>query len=54
MKKTKSIILTVIFFIGLFSLSSCYTKKKGIVPCPSHGYNNVNIETVDNMPFEKV
>lgn len=54
MKKIKSLIALIIFFIGLISLSSCYTKKQGIVPCPTHGYNNTNIENVDIIPSEKV
>jgi len=53
MKKFKAFIIIIIFFLGLFSLGSCYTKKQGIVPCP-HGYNNVNIDNVDVVPFEKV
>ena len=52
MKKIKSLISVIIFFIGLISLSSCYTKKQGIVPCP-HGYNNVNVENVDIIPSDK-
>ncbi|NPA44600.1 MAG: hypothetical protein GXO49_03605 [Chlorobi bacterium] len=54
MKKIKSIIIVSVFFIGIISLSSCYTKKRGIVPCPSHGYNNVDVESVDAVPLEKV
>ena len=54
MKKIKSFIAVIIFFIGLISLSSCYTKKQGIVPCPSHGYNNTHFENVDVIPVGKV
>ena len=54
MKKFKAFIFVSIFLLGILSLSSCYTKKKGIVPCPSHGYNNVDIENVDAIPLERV
>ena len=54
MKKIKTIIAVAIFFLGIFSLSSCYTKKQGIVPCPGHGFNDVEIESVDVVPVRKV
>ncbi len=39
MKKIK-VLFGVLFFIALFSLSSCYTKKRGVVPCPTWGQVN--------------
>ena len=53
MKKYISNIFVFLFVLGLLSISSCYTKKKGIVPCP-HGYNDINIENIDVIPTEKV
>ncbi|MCF6185240.1 MAG: hypothetical protein L3J56_11600 [Bacteroidales bacterium] len=37
MKKFKIAIITVIFFFGILSLAGCYTKKRGVVPCPAWG-----------------
>ncbi len=53
MKKIKLFIVVSIFTIGLFSLSSCFTKKRGVVPCP-HGYNIENTNNTDAVPREKV
>ena len=53
MKKKLSYIFVFLFIFGILSLNSCYTKKKGIVPCP-HGYNDTQIENVDLVPVEKV
>ncbi len=53
MKKKVSYIFVSLFIFGLLSLSSCYTKKKGIVPCP-HGFNDTGIENIDAIPVEKV
>ncbi len=53
MKKIKIFIAITIITIGLFSLSSCFTKKRGVVPCP-HGYNIDNTNHTDAVPMEKV
>ena len=53
MKKKMSYIFVSLFVFGMLSLNSCYTKKKGIVPCP-HGYNDTNIESINIIPTEKV
>ena len=53
MKKKLSYIFVFLFIFGILSLNSCYTKKKGIVPCPQ-GYNDTQIENVDVIPVEKV
>ncbi len=37
MKTKKQIILIGLFFSALFLFGSCYTNKKGIVPCPQWG-----------------
>lgn len=36
MKKKSLIITTLIFIAFIFTASSCYTSKRGIVPCPSY------------------
>lgn len=54
MMNKKGINITIILTIfGIILLSSCYTKKKGIVPCP-HGYNDIKIEKIGNIRTEPV
>ena len=53
MEKKKFLIVVAILVGGLFLFSSCYTNKKGIVPCPQ-GFNDTQIENVDVIPTEKV
>ena len=43
MKKNNLLIAVAFLLAGLFFFSSCYTQKKGIVPCP-HGYNDIKTE----------
>ena len=52
MRKKYSIFFSALFIFGVLALNSCYTKKKGIVPCP-HGFNGIQIENVDVVPVEK-
>lgn len=51
MKKNKIFTIIIIFMLNLFLFSNCYTKRKGIVPCPQ-GYNDINIENTDNLIIE--
>ncbi len=44
MKRKLSIIVLALFF-GTLIMSSCRSKKPGIVPCPS--YSSLNIELID-------
>lgn len=53
MKKKMSLTFLILFIFGVLALNSCYTKKKGIVPCP-RGYNDINIENINEIPTEKV
>jgi len=37
MNTKKHLIVISLFFACLFLFSSCYTKKRGVVPCPTWG-----------------
>jgi len=50
MKRKKQIIIISLFFAGLFLFGSCYTNKKGVVPCPSWGQTN----TVDYQNIQLI
>ncbi len=51
MKKNKIAAIVLLIILNLILFSSCYTKKKGIVPCP-HGYNDIKVETVGDIRIE--
>jgi len=45
MKKTLIVLVNIIFIGGLVLTSSCYSSKRGIVPCPSYGKAKAPVET---------
>ena len=53
MKLNKFKIFIAGFFIGLMVLSSCYTKKNGIVPCP-HGKIDMKSSDLGDIKTEPV
>jgi hypothetical protein len=38
--KKRSIVFAAVLLAGMVLFGSCYTSKKGIVPCP-HGHNEM-------------
>ncbi len=51
MKTKKYLIVISLFFACLFLLSSCYTKKRGVVPCPTWGQmNTVDYQHIRSTP----
>jgi len=54
MKKRHLFVLVFLFGFSLLLLNSCYTKKKGIVPCPGHGSVQIEKTTNSILSFNKV
>ncbi|NPA68057.1 MAG: hypothetical protein GXO50_05550 [Chlorobi bacterium] len=49
MKIKKRIIITGLFFASLLLFGSCYTKKKGVVPCPTWGQTDNTVKTGNSL-----
>ncbi|MCD6556549.1 MAG: hypothetical protein J7K64_05080 [Bacteroidales bacterium] len=51
MKTKKHLIVISLFFACLFFFSSCYTKKRGVVPCPTWGQtNHIQHQSINSIP----
>ncbi len=49
-RNLKSKFLVFFVLVSLSFLSSCYTNKRGVVPCPSWG----QVEQEQNMPEKNI
>jgi hypothetical protein len=51
MNKKRIVILLLVASVVI--LSGCYmTKKRGIVPCPGHGYNDIKTDRIERIASE--
>jgi hypothetical protein len=49
----KKYLIVILIITGIFISSGCYTKKKGIVPCP-HSYNTIKTKSIENIVIDNV
>ncbi len=49
--KIRSLILLIVFTVSVALFESCYTNKKGVVPCPTWGQiNQIQNQSIQDIP----
>jgi hypothetical protein len=49
---TKKRVFIILILASVVLLAGCYTKKRGIVPCPGHGYYDMKFNQPDRLALE--
>ena len=52
--KIRSMLILLLFIFSIVLIESCYTKKKGVVPCPTWGQvDNIQNQNLNQIPVSE-